>query len=136
MALLNALLKKHPENWNLWFKRSKIFLREKKYSQSYHDVNKAISYYSDSDDMYLILALVCLYLVITKSVHPQIKSPDSGIRLCMSNLAEALNRTSRFSRIDLDPILKPLRKRSITDAAIQLQNLIDQLSRKVHHSQY
>jgi tetratricopeptide (TPR) repeat protein len=128
LEVINPLLSKYPENHELWFKRSIIFLEGKKYDQSFDDANNAIQRYPESEVYYLIAALSSLHLVLNKDPVPEFKSQDSDMRNCKTNLTESLKRADRFTRSQLDPILKSIQIRAFSEAAVLLRGLIDSLS--------
>ena len=128
LALINPLLSKFPENDELWYERSKIRLKEKKYAEAFDDIKNAIQRRPEFDEYYLLAALYSLYIIINKNLAPELKSEGSAIQICITNLAEALKRTNRFSRAQLDPVLKSLQKQSAQEAVSKLQKLIESLT--------
>ena len=129
-ALIDPLLSKYPENDELWYERSKIRFQEKKYAEAFNDIKNAILKHPELDEYYLFAALASLNMAINKNLTSELPSQDSALRLCIKNLAQALKRTHRFSRIQLDPILKSLQKRNAMEAMIRLQGFIESLSRE------
>jgi tetratricopeptide (TPR) repeat protein len=128
LEVINPLLSRYPEDHELWFERSKIYLEEKKYDQSFDDASNAIQRHPESEAYYLVAVLSGLYLTMNKGPIPEFKSQDSGVRICMKNLAESLKRADRFNQTQLDPILKSIQMGALSEAAVRLRRFIDSLS--------